>query len=115
MTPEKLQKEVCKRFGSPFVEALDSDKLGVAIATLGRVPIHGLRQNAENGTCGWYVWAGDDLSDHPEFFQPLHVSHLETRCPEILPYLGLAPGWRFLIAPDHEDVWFDPTLLEPPA
>jgi hypothetical protein len=26
-------------------------------------------------------------------------------------YLGLAPGWRFLIAPGYEDVWFDEILL----
>ena len=25
--------------------------------------------------------------------------------------LGLGPGWRFLIAPGHEDVWFDANLL----
>ena len=28
-----------------------------------------------------------------------------------LPYLGLAPGWRFLIAPGYEDVWYDEKLL----
>jgi hypothetical protein len=28
-------------------------------------------------------------------------------------YLGLAPGWRFLIGEDgYEDVWFDPDLLQ---
>jgi hypothetical protein len=27
------------------------------------------------------------------------------------PYLALPPGWRFLIAPDYEDVWFDESLL----
>ena len=31
---------------------------------------------------------------------------------EVLPYLGLAPGWRFLLAPGHVDVWFDPATLE---
>lgn len=33
------------------------------------------------------------------------------RCPEVLPYLGLPPGWRFRIAPGHSDVWDDPELL----
>jgi hypothetical protein len=23
----------------------------------------------------------------------------------------LGPGWRFLVAPGQEDVWFDPNLL----
>jgi hypothetical protein len=39
------------------------------------------------------------------------VSSYES-CPEIVKYFGLGPGWRFLVAPGHEDVWFDPILLE---
>lgn len=31
--------------------------------------------------------------------------------PEIKKYLGLPPGWRFLIAPGYEDIWFDEALL----
>jgi hypothetical protein len=27
-------------------------------------------------------------------------------------YLGLALGWRFLIAPEYEDVWYDTNLLK---
>jgi len=27
-------------------------------------------------------------------------------------YLGLAPGWRFLVAPNYEDVWEDYDLLK---
>src|SRR5262249_4805049 len=33
----------------------------------------------------------------PNFFVPLHVSHLAEWCPAALKFLGLAPGWRFLI------------------
>lgn len=39
------------------------------------------------------------------------VAHLRDHAPEVLPYLALPPGWRFLIAPGHEDVWFDEQLL----
>ena len=47
----------------------------------------------------------------PIFFVPLHVVHLDEWCPEVKKYLGLPPGWRFLIAEGHEDVWFDESLL----
>ena len=40
------------------------------------------------------------------------VSRLDTRLPEVLPYLALPPGWRFLLAPDYQDVWFDESLLD---
>lgn len=43
---------------------------------------------------------------------PLHVAHLGEWCPDAMPYLALPPGWRFLLAPDHEEIWFDPSLLE---
>ena len=77
-------------------------------------PLHGLRHPAQGGTSGWYLWTGA-LSQDPAFFKPVHVEHLFARCPAVLPYLGLPPGWRFLIAPGHEDVWFDASLLDAEA
>ena len=32
-------------------------------------------------------------------------------CPEVLEFLGLPPGYRFLLAIDYVDVWYDPSLL----
>jgi hypothetical protein len=52
------------------------------------------------------------LSVTDDFFDPLHVSHLDARLPEVVPYLALPPGWRFLLAPGHEDVWYDESLLK---
>ncbi|QXI31593.1 hypothetical protein HU752_022615 [Pseudomonas vanderleydeniana] len=71
-----------------------------------------MRIRPEAGTCGWYIWAGEELSEADDFFVPLHVAHLDDWEPLLLPYLGLAPGFRFLITEDYEDVWFDPRLLE---
>ena len=73
--------------------------------------MNGLRHPEAGDTTGWYLWAGDDLSDDPEFFVPLHVEHLKDWRPEFLDYLALPSGWRFLIAPGYEDVWFDDSLL----
>lgn len=81
-------------------------------ASAGAVPLHGLRHPPSGGTCGWYLWGGEHLSEAADFFQPLHVAHLATRCPEVLQFLALPPGWRFLLAPDQLEVWFDPSLLE---
>ena len=52
------------------------------------------------------------LSHALDFFVPLHIEHLKDWCPSVLKYLGLPAGWRFLIAPEYEDVWFDSGLLE---
>lgn len=76
------------------------------------MPINGLRHPPEGDTTGWYIYAGESLSDEPDFFKPLHVKHLDEWCPQVKKYLGLAPGWRFLIAGDYEDIWYDESLLQ---
>jgi hypothetical protein len=73
--------------------------------------VNGLRHPPEGSTNGWYIWTGE-LSQAPDFFQPLHPVHLIERCPEIAKFLDLPPGSRFLIAPGYEDTWTDPSLLD---
>ncbi len=109
---ETLQRVKCHRFGAEFLGTAPSDMLGIAEnVRSGLLPVNGLRHMPEAGTCGWYIWAGEELSDTLDFFKPLHVSHIREWCPQVEPYLGLAPGWRFLITGDYEDVWFDLSLL----
>jgi hypothetical protein len=113
MTIEQAQKEVCHKYGTEFVAAPYSLKLGVSSNVReGVLPINGLRHLPAGDTTGWYVWAGEELSNAPDFFKPLHVGHLDSWCPGIMKFLGLPPGWRFLVAPNCEDVWFDRSLLE---
>jgi len=108
---ETRQRETCQELGVEFLASPPDQKLGIARSVRsGGQPIHGLRHPPEAGTCGWFIWSGE-WSDDPAFFVPLHVEHLATRCPEIVPLLGLPPGSRFLLAGDHRDVWHDDTLL----
>ena len=82
-------------------------------AKSGLQPIHGLRHPPTGDTTGWFIWAGELLSE-PDFFKRQHVSHLREFCPLVLKFLGLPSGWRFLVAEDgaYEDVWRDASLLE---
>ncbi|HZW89041.1 MAG TPA: hypothetical protein VFF12_08185 [Myxococcaceae bacterium] len=77
----------------------------------GELPLHGLRIAPHDGTSGWFIWSGGAMSNDPEFFLPLHMKHVHRWSTRVLPYLALPPGSRFLIADDHEDVWFDQELL----
>ena len=113
MNDELDQKRMCKKYGAKYAPSLPDHKVGMtANVREGVEPINGLRHPPEGDTTGWYIWAGEELSDSPELFKPLHVTHLSNWCPKVKKYLGLAPGWRFLIAGDHEDVWYDETLLD---
>lgn len=87
-------------------------KVGLAISSLKRQPIHGMRIAPTETTNGWYIWCGE-LSDADDFFAPLHVEHLGEYLPAAVEYLDLPPGYRFLIdSANYEDVWFDASLLE---
>lgn len=108
------QKHICQKYGAEFAEALLNMKVGISEnVKQGNEPINGLRHPIEGDTTGWYIWAGD-YSEDPNFFKPLHVKHIEQWSPIILKFLGLAPGWRFLVAEggNYEDVWEDKSLLE---
>ena len=106
------QRQICKKHNVEFCPAPPDSKLGIALNVReGLVPIHGLRHPPERGTCGWYIWAGE-YSEDSDFFVPLHVSHLNEWCSSVEKYLGLPPGWRFLLADDYEDIWYDETLLQ---
>jgi hypothetical protein len=112
MNPNNSQKEICNKYGAPFVEAPSHLRVGISLNVKdGIYPINGLRHPIQGSTTGWYIWAGEEFSEAPDFFVPLCVEHLNEWCPEIIKYLGLAPGWRFLIAPGYEDVWEDVSLL----
>lgn len=109
---EAEQIAICKKYAVSFTAAPLDSKVGFALHTADQVPINGLRHAPMGDTNGWYIWGGKELSSDPNFFSPLHTQHLLKRRPEVIKYLGLPPGYRFLIANDYVDVWFDQTLLD---
>jgi len=105
------QQQICERFDAAFTPVDPDSKVGIALKTLRLEPLNALRIAPEGTVCGWYIWGGEQWSDDPDFFQPLHALHLAKYCPPLIPYLALPPGWRVLLAPGYADVWFDPALL----
>ena len=74
-------------------------------------PLHGMREKPWDDMCGWVLWVGDALPVTEDEWETLHVSHAGDWFPGIDPYLALPTGWRFVLAPGYEDVWFDSELL----
>ncbi len=107
------QLKVCKKYGAKWFESAGELKVGISKnVKSGLQPINGLRHLPKGDTTGWYIWAGEQLSDDPDFFVPLHIKHLKEWNPAVLKFLGLPPGWRFLIDNNYEDVWEDSSLLD---
>lgn len=106
------QEVIAARFGVRPQPPLPGEKVGVSRSVRdGAWPLNGMRHSPAGDTCGWYIWAGEELSSAHDFFVPIHAEHLPEWCPAAVPYLALGPGWRFLLAPDYEDVWFDESLV----
>ena len=110
----KDQKVICQKKGVVCTEFNPNLKIGISDEVLiGLLPIHGLRHPPEGNTSGWYIWAGDKFSESEDFFKPYCIKHLFDKKSEIIKYLGLPAGYRFLIDnKGYEDIWFDEKLLD---
>jgi hypothetical protein len=109
------QKDVCERFGSNWTPINNKFILG-ASENLTADPIHGLRhpydRETTKGTTGWFIWTGD-YSEADDFFKPMCAEHLLQIRPQIIKYLGLDIGFRFIADNSgYEDVWHDETLKQ---
>ena len=91
---QELQQRICRTYGAGFEPPAPGSKVGLAIQTLDRIPIHGVRLAPTETTCGWYIYAGGDGSDDADFYKPLCVEHLADYCKFALPFICLPPGWN---------------------
>jgi hypothetical protein len=111
----RKQKEICERHGALYTASPFDKIIGVAIETFedkGVMPIYGVRlPTASDDSATWYIYAGE-YSAADDFYKPMHIGHLLELCPQVLQYLGLPPGWRFLFDDKgYEDVWCDEEIL----
>lgn len=108
---EEQQRMFSRQQTASYYASPGDSKLGFALSTKGMVPINGLRHPPNGDTNGWYLWCGEQYSDAGDFFAPLHTRHVYEEYPQLIKLLGLPPGYRFLMAGEHLDVWYDPSLL----
>ena len=106
MTINENQQQICARHGL----AAQAPEAMVAVATgsLDQSPIYGTRiALPENGTISWFIHCGEH-SDAADFYQPLHTAHLRELLPQVLDYLALPSGAKFILDRDgYEDVWME--------
>ncbi|ANF81759.1 hypothetical protein A3K93_05870 [Acinetobacter sp. NCu2D-2] len=100
------QKLLCEEVGSAYIEVSGDDVVAVAVNTLEQDPIVGIRKQPEGEqNVSWFIYGGEQVSNE-EAFETMTVRELQDIIPDVLPYLALEQGFRFMIdGDDYEDVW----------
>ena len=106
MAFDEKQQQICTRHG--LAAQAPEAMVAVALGSLEQSPIYGTRIDLpENGTISWFIHCGEH-SDAADFYQPLHTAHLQELLPQVLDYLALPSGAKFIIDRDgYEDVWLE--------
>ncbi|MDR0238412.1 hypothetical protein [Acinetobacter sp.] len=110
MNLENLQKQICEKYASKYIPLNEMDMVAFAMQSLGQQPIYAVRIVPEKKDhISWFIHCGE-YSSAPDFYQAIHVSHLQEYLPKILPYLALEQGFQVIIDEyGYEDVWSNPT------
>ena len=100
------QQRICDKYGLP-AQAPEA-MVALAIGSLAQSPIYGTRiALPENGTVSWFFHCGEH-DDADGFYQPVHASHLPDMLPQVVDYLALPSGAKFILDRDgYEDVWLE--------
>lgn len=100
------QKLLCEEFASRYIEVSGDDVVAVAVSSLKQDPIVGLRNQPEGDeNISWFIYGGE-LTEGKDAFETMTVRELQDLAPQLLPYLALDVGFRFMIdGDDYEDVW----------
>jgi hypothetical protein len=102
--PDEAQEKICSKYGMPVQPP--EEMVAIAIDSLGKSPIYGTRvQLPEDGNISWFIHCGE-FSDADDFYKPVHVHHLSEMLPQVVNYLCLPTGAKFIIdTAGYEDVW----------
>ena len=100
------QKLLCEEYDSAYIQVQGDDVVAIAVDSLNQEPIVGIRKKPETEeNVAWFIYGGE-LGEGQDIFQTMTVRELQDILPEVLPYLALAEGYRFMIdREDYEDVW----------
>ncbi|MDY4316429.1 hypothetical protein SOW02_15965 [Pectobacterium actinidiae] len=106
--PSAQQKQTCDKH--QLTPHPPEEMVAIALDTLQNSPIYGTRISLpENGTISWFIHCGEHSAESG-FYQVLHTHHLAETLPEVVPYLFLPEGTKFIIdRTGYEDVWTDET------
>jgi len=108
----EAQQEVCARNGVVHVAVPQHAHVNVTSKLLeGTHFVYGLRLAPTDDRTGWFFWTEELFPPLPRF-SAIQVAEFEERWPEVIKFLGLPPGWRFVVdGYGYEREWEDRSFL----
>lgn len=101
------QKKICKKFGLSYEECEMEKNVYVSKNIReGIFPIEGKRYIEEWDFSGWYIWSGEEPQEW-NLYNLVSVENLDNYNKELLKFLWLERGTRFIIEQDYMNAEFD--------
>jgi hypothetical protein len=105
------QIEVCKEFNASPIFPIFTQKIVISEGVYEGLTTEAVRYPSPDHMTGW--WLSTELyNGDTKSLNPVHYYHIAFKRPDILKYLALPFGYRFIINQEQEkDVWFDSKVV----
>lgn len=92
MNIKQAQLDICAKYHSDFEQLKPDEIVAVAIDTIGKMPITGIREILEDGqNVSWYIHCGE-YSKEDDFYKPVHWVHLVEDASRGVAVFGASAG-----------------------
>jgi hypothetical protein len=104
------QKHECSKIGvTPSFPAFNQ-MIAISKGVYEGLPTEAVRYPSPVHMSGW--WLTTDLyNEKIESMMIVHYYHVAFKRPDVVKYLALPFGYRFLVGAGNDDVWYDPKTL----
>jgi len=100
------QMTMCNKYSSKFLFPRINQKIVISDGIRDEYPIEGVRYESPEHMSGW--WLTSNLYDgNIVSLKQIELHELILMRPELIKYLALDNGFRFILDKNGEDVWFD--------
>jgi hypothetical protein len=103
------QNAVCRKYQADFRPPRPDQLTVISTGVLEGQPVQGVRYGSPEHMSGWWITT-DLYNGDASTLRHEHTHHLTAARPDLARYMALPIGFRYDLA-NHEDVWFDSTVL----
>ncbi|SIS61936.1 hypothetical protein SAMN05421768_11419 [Chryseobacterium joostei] len=97
------QSEICSHYGLSIIFPNFNQMVVISQGVYEGKDIEGIRYESPEHMSGWWLIT-DDYNDNIESLMTVHYHHIAFSRPDILKYLALPFGYRFLIENDEVEI-----------